>query len=199
MALALVFGNGGTDGHRIGRFGLRGWLGGLWPDGGAVVCSVIGPPAPAPGTNAQAYSLRAPLEANLGRAGVGIDRRPVLVDPPAGQALTAAVALAPAATPPLLGPADLAAAFTAGYTANGGPPALLDHLLNVIIPCESHWNVDPVGEHAGLLQFSDDTWAKCARPGADYRDPFEQGWAAACWIPQIDPASSAGWRACWGY
>jgi hypothetical protein len=67
-----------------------------------------------------------------------------------------------------------------------------------VIPCESRWDVDPPGYHRGLLQFDPGTWAKCARPGADYRDPFEQGWCAATWLNMgVDPGGTGGWGYCW--
>lgn len=90
------------------------------------------------------------------------------------------------------------AEFRRGYRAAGGDPDWEGHVVNVVIPCESSWNVDPGGPHLGLAQFSEDTWAKASRPGADYRDPYEQGWAVATWMGMIaDWDTTAGWPRCW--
>jgi soluble lytic murein transglycosylase-like protein len=124
--------------------------------------------------------------------------------PAPSPALTAS-RVAPAPSPslqpaPITEPADLIADFSAGYRAAGGPPDLLDHLITVVIPCESHWN--PLDQsdagQLGLLQFDPDTWRRAARAGADWRVSFEQGWAGATWINAIaEPGGSGGWRVCW--
>jgi len=104
------------------------------------------------------------------------------------------------AQPPVGGPPTIRDAFLAGYAAAGGPPELALHFVDVVIPCEDpRWDLDPVGHHAGLTQFAPETWAKAARPGADYRDPWEQGYAVGTWIGPmgVDPAGSGGWAACW--
>ncbi len=88
--------------------------------------------------------------------------------------------------------------FLAGYRAAGGPPELEQHFVERVIPCESSWRVDPPGSHLGLAQFHLGTWRLSARPGADYRDPFEQGYAVARWLASgIDPGTTAGWPVCW--
>ncbi|GAG36801.1 unnamed protein product [marine sediment metagenome] len=90
--------------------------------------------------------------------------------------------------------------FLAGYRAGGGDPAWEEHLVNDVIPCESGWNVDSGGYHYGLAQFAPGTWAaaECS-PGADWRDPWEQGCAVASWMSQIPGrwGTSAGWPICW--
>jgi hypothetical protein len=93
--------------------------------------------------------------------------------------------------------------FRAGYEARAmGNPYLLgleDHVTFHVIPCESRGVLDPSGPHLGLAQFSPDTWAKARRaPEADYRDPWEQGWAVAAWLSMIEePGGSGGWPHCW--
>jgi len=106
---------------------------------------------------------------------------------------------APSAAPTTLGAAALSEAFLAGYAAGGGPPELAPHFTDVAIPCESGWRTDPPGYHLGMLQFAPATWRKAARAGADYRDPWEQGFAAGNWIGPmgVDPGSRAGWAGCW--
>ncbi|OGS01160.1 MAG: hypothetical protein A2V88_08750 [Elusimicrobia bacterium RBG_16_66_12] len=94
---------------------------------------------------------------------------------------------------------SLREAFLAGYAAVGGPPEWAAHLTDVVIPCESGWDTDPFGYHLGLAQFAPDTWARAARPGADWRDAWEQGWAVGNWVGPlgVDPAGSGGWLNCW--
>ncbi len=89
--------------------------------------------------------------------------------------------------------------FLAGYRAGGGDPAWEEHLVNDVIPCESGWQLDSPGIYYGLAQFAPGTWANAARPGADYRDAYEQGWAVASWMSQIPGrwGTSAGWPNCW--
>jgi hypothetical protein len=100
--------------------------------------------------------------------------------------------------------ADLLQAFSAGYLDAGGPPDLLDHFLYHVIPCESHWNPLDISDDGqiGLAQFDPGTWASYARPGADWRDPWEQGWATADLAGDLisrgeSPGSSGGWPWCY--
>lgn len=89
--------------------------------------------------------------------------------------------------------------FVRGYEAAGGNLDQLGGAL-VMVYCESRWHPrDPGGVHVGVSQFSPDTWAKARRgPEADYRDPYEQGWATATWLRMIaSPRSTAGWPGCW--
>ena len=89
--------------------------------------------------------------------------------------------------------------FLEGYRSADGPSCWEGHFVQVVIPCESSWRLDPPGFWLGLVQFDPDTWAKARRhPDADYRDPFEQGWAVATWINAgVDPAGTGGWAGCW--
>lgn len=111
------------------------------------------------------------------------------------------MAAPPASHPANAEPAGAAAldAFVAGYAAAGGPPELAAHFTDVTIPCESGWDPDPAGYHLGLAQFAPGTWQTAARAGADYRDPWEQGFAVGNWIGPlgVDPADSGGWANCW--
>jgi hypothetical protein len=95
---------------------------------------------------------------------------------------------------------DVVSEFTRGYRDGGGPPEYEEHFVSVVIPCESGWQLDPVGYHAGLAQFAPSTWSKCAaaNPGADYRSPWWQGYCVAWWVNQgVDPAGTGGWASCW--
>ena len=94
--------------------------------------------------------------------------------------------------------------FSLGYTDRADGEAyllsLLDHIVEEVIPCESSWQADPEGFHLGLAQFDPGTWASARRaPDADYRDPYEQGWAVAEWISRIKgrEGTKAGWPSCW--
>ena len=103
---------------------------------------------------------------------------------------------------------DVRALFAAGYRDRAQGDAyllgLLDHVVGVVVPCESRWQVDAGGDqHLGLAQFHPDTWARARRaPDADWRDPAEQGYATANWIAALrrtgsDPGGSGGWPHCW--
>jgi hypothetical protein len=93
--------------------------------------------------------------------------------------------------------------FRAGYEARAmGDPYLLgleDHVTYDVLPCENGYLLDSPPPHLGLAQFSPDTWAKARRSeDADYRDPWEVGYAVASWLALIeDPGSRAGWPTCW--
>lgn len=72
--------------------------------------------------------------------------------------------------------------FAAGYTAAGGNDRWREHLLDVVIPCESGWDplaVSPAG-HLGLAQFAADSWQRAG--GGDWRDPYTQGRNTAVWV-----------------
>lgn len=127
-------------------------------------------------------------------------RGPQGVPAPAPVPTVIAMAASPTLAPPApAGAAALMAAFLAGYAAGGGPPDLAAHFADIVIPCESGWDLDPPGYHLGLAQFAPDTWARAARPGADYRDAWEQGFAVGNWIGPlgVDPAGTGGWANCW--
>jgi len=88
--------------------------------------------------------------------------------------------------------------FLNGYRYCGGPPEYEQHLVQIVIPCESGWVLDPGGYHLGLAQFDPQTWAVAAPPESDFRQAVAQGCAVARWINRgIDPGSSAGWPYCW--
>ena len=98
--------------------------------------------------------------------------------------------------------------FWCGYRDRAGDDAyLLAQEQRVIfggkdgvIGCESSWQTVTSGPHLGLAQFSPDTWAKARRaPDADWRDPYEQGWAVAAWIAAIRgrEGTTSGWPHCW--
>lgn len=93
---------------------------------------------------------------------------------------------------------DIVGEFIQGYRDFGGDPSWEGTVL-AMVECESTWRVDPPGPHLGLAQFAFSTWLLAARPGADYRDPYEQGWAVASWMAQIPGrwGTSAGWPNCW--
>jgi hypothetical protein len=82
--------------------------------------------------------------------------------------------------------------FIRGYQEAGGAPALLDHFLNVVIPCESGWQVNPGGYHLGLAQFAPDSWA--AAGGGDPFDAYQQGANTARWAKMTVPSEQ--WS-CW--
>ena len=115
-----------------------------------------------------------------------------------GEAVGAGVAVA----------VDVRALFAAGYRdrAQGDTYllGLLDHVVGVVVPCESRWQADAGGDqHLGLAQFHPDTWSRARRaPDSDWRDPAEQGYATANWIAALrrtgsDPGGSGGWPHCW--
>ena len=93
-------------------------------------------------------------------------------------------------------------AFLAGYDTAGGDRRYREHVVDVV-ECESHWQIDPGNpDYRGLAQFTPSTWSSYARPGADWRDPWEQGWAVADLIGDLEdrgvsPGSTAGWPYCW--
>ena len=88
--------------------------------------------------------------------------------------------------------------FARGYEDAGGPTALLDHFIHVVIPCESGWDLDPSGAHVSAAQFSPDTWARARRtPDADSTDPYEVGFAVGSWLRMItEPGGRGGWPVC---
>ncbi len=107
--------------------------------------------------------------------------------------------LAPTPTPTPT-PETPAEAFIRGSRAGGGERQWESHWVNDVIPCESGWEVDPPGYHLGLAQFTPGTWASARNSvGADYRDPWEQGYAVARWMATIAPGygTTVGWPYCW--
>lgn len=92
-------------------------------------------------------------------------------------------------------PAAIAAVFIAGYRDAGGRPAWEGNFINIVIPCESDWQLDPPGYYLGLAQFNPWTWA--AAGGGDYTDPYLQGHHVAVWSNRVDPASRGGWLGTW--
>jgi len=92
--------------------------------------------------------------------------------------------------------------FLLGYRERHGNPGYEQLLLFRVIPCESGWNLNPVGYYYGLAQFDPGTWASHAPPGYSYTDPWAQGWAVADLIEDLEangtsPGSSGGWPHCW--
>lgn len=87
-------------------------------------------------------------------------------------------------------------AFIGGYLAAGVLPDLLPHFVDVVIPCESGWRIDPGGFHLGLAQFNPDSWARvAARTGYwDWRDPWQHGYNVAVWASLTTPSQQ--WS-CW--
>jgi len=67
--------------------------------------------------------------------------------------------------------------------------------VNVVVPCESSWRLDPLGYYLGLAQFHPDTWERAG--GGDYRDPYLQGDHVAVWSNLVDPHSRGGWLGTW--
>lgn len=83
--------------------------------------------------------------------------------------------------------------YTMGYTLAGGRGD-----TDAMIRCESTWNVNAQNGHLGLAQFTQDTWELVRRtPDADWRSPFEQGWAVARNIQREDTHPSKEWPNCW--
>ena len=87
--------------------------------------------------------------------------------------------------------------FTQGYQDAGGISEYLGHIINDVIPCESTWQPDPNSpEYYGLGQFIWSTWVSVRRSAdADFRDPYEQGWAIAVNARDNDPRYE--WPSCW--
>lgn len=101
----------------------------------------------------------------------------------------------PPANPPEE-PADLIAAFSAGYRDAGGPPEYLDHLINDVIPCE--WGWEPWYPGNGYLtraQFDPGSWENAG--GGDYTDEYTVGANVGRWVRMVDPGGSGGWPWCW--
>ena len=72
------------------------------------------------------------------------------------------------------------ASFIRGWRAAGGVEAWLEYVLNVVVPCESEWNVyvvSPNGLYRGLGQWDWATWSATARQTGlwDIWDPEHQG------------------------
>lgn len=182
MASVLAALIGGANGQSSGRLysGAPGGASTLIPSAQAhVSAGTVRPPIPVSG-----YPLRSFHSAAAPSPTLAPTVPPALPTPP----------------PVREEPADRIAAFTAGYRDAGGPPQYLDHLIADVIPCESHWNPLNVSDagHLGLLQFDPGTWETCARVGADWRDPYEQGWAGAILLNSIaEPGGTGGWRVCW--
>ncbi len=91
------------------------------------------------------------------------------------------------------------ACFRQGYQDFGGRPEWEDRFVDVVIPCESEWQVDPAGRYLGLAQFAPDSWATAgvATGLTDYRNPYHQGANVAWWSNATDPGGSGGWAECW--
>ena len=72
------------------------------------------------------------------------------------------------------------ASFIRGWRAAGGVEAWLEYVLNVVVTCESEWNVyavSPNGLYHGLGQWHWATWSATARQTGlwDIWDPEHQG------------------------
>lgn len=100
--------------------------------------------------------------------------------------------------------------FALGYRERAGADSrllrVLAHVVDDVIPCEAgpDWPSDPGNpEYRGLAQFHPDTWERARRSAeADWRDPWEQGWAMANWIGKLldsgsHPGGTGGWPHCW--
>jgi hypothetical protein len=89
---------------------------------------------------------------------------------------------------------DARSEFIRGYTDAAGDMQLLGHFLDVVIPCESRWDVGAVsaGGHLGLVQFAADSWAKAG--GGDWRSAYQQGANTARWARMTTPSEQ--WS-CW--
>lgn len=85
-------------------------------------------------------------------------------------------------------------AFVRGYRDAGGDEVLLAYFVNVVIVCESGWDVGAVsaGGHLGLAQFAPDSWAKAG--GGDPFDAYTQGRNVARWVRMTTPSEQ--WS-CW--
>lgn len=95
----------------------------------------------------------------------------------------------------------IVAAFLEGYRDGDGDPAWEAHLVDVVLPCESEWRLNPPGIHLGPAQFARSTWETVAGISGfwDYTDPYHVGYNVALWMARIAPhyGSSAGWPGCW--
>lgn len=99
-----------------------------------------------------------------------------------------------AETTRVLSDSDIAirAEFILGYRAAGGNPAWEGHFVNVVIPCESAWRLDPPGYFLGVAQFHPDTWERAG--GGDWTDAYTQGANVARWSSRTNPETQ--WT-CW--
>jgi len=96
------------------------------------------------------------------------------------------------------GIAPIRLAFIRGYRDGGGNSEWEEHFVNVVIPCESKWDVNVVNSMSGakgIAQFIDSTWA--AAGGGDWRDPYQQGRNVASWSSMVDPSGAGGWQERW--
>jgi hypothetical protein len=133
-----------------------------------------------------------------------LGRKERLTDVPPQPVQPAAPALplpSPAAAP--VGAGD--ALFAQGYLDHGGDPALLDHLLVNVLPCEGGptFRNDYGNGYISRAQFHPGSWATAARYTglSDGANPYHVGANVAVWIRLIGGGSAAGttsgWPVCW--
>ena len=110
--------------------------------------------------------------------------------------VSAVQATAPLSTNANPSVAEIRDQFAAGYIAAGGPPQYMEHLLDVVIPCESGYNLrayNPNGPFYGLVQFLPLTWANSG--GGDWFSAWQQGFNTATLLLVASPTSQ--WPNCW--
>lgn len=93
---------------------------------------------------------------------------------------------------------DDAARFAEGYLAAGGDGALLAHIENEVIPCESGWSWEWGDPYRSVAQFTPDSWERAG--GGDPLDLYQVGGNVARWIAKIGEANAgtrSGWPYCW--
>ena len=108
-------------------------------------------------------------------------------------AATSAPAASANANPSVTEVRDL---FAKGYIAGGGPPQYLETILQVVIPCESGYNLrafNPAGPFYGLMQFLPQTWANTG--GGDWFDAWQQGHNTGVLLQVSSPTTQ--WPSCW--
>ena len=87
--------------------------------------------------------------------------------------------------------------FSDGFTAAGGQPDYLQHLIADVIPCEYGWGpYVKVNYYDSRAQFDPQSWLTAG--GGDPADDYTVGRNVANWIAMIDdPGSTSGWPVCW--